>query len=153
MTRLLEQPRAPGLGLAKLLRRLRVRPREQLASLLVRRSQDLRTLPLAVHAVALDVGLLRLDLALAAPDLLLGTSELRRRGVLGVALERVGELGRGTNQMEGVHPHGMAGGLDVRGAARGLDHPQLSLELGRVAAEGVERVLHLLAVVAVARGR
>ena len=55
--------------------------------------------------------------------------------------------------MQGVHPDGVARGLDLRGPPRGLDHPQLRLELSRVPAEGVEGLLHLLAVVPFGRGR
>src|SRR5207253_9225263 len=103
VTRLLEEPRPACLGLAELLRRLGVRPREELARLLVRRAEDLGPLPLAVRAIALDVGLLGLELALAAPDLLLGAPELGGGRGLRVALERVRELRGRADQVERVH--------------------------------------------------
>ena len=55
-------------------------------------------------------------------------------------LERVGELGCGANEMEGVHAHRVTGRVDARGLARGLQHAQLRLQLERVAAERVERL-------------
>ena len=55
--------------------------------------------------------------------------------------------------MQRVHAHGVPGRLDVGTLARGLEHAQLGLKLGRVAAEGVERLAHAILVVALARGR
>ncbi len=52
--------------------------------------------------------------------------------------------------MERVHAHGVAGRLDIGGLARRLKHPQLRLELGGVAPEGVERLADALLLVAVA---
>ena len=129
---------AARLGLAHLGRRVAVRVREQLARLVLGRVQDLGPLALALVAVALDLGLVRLQLALRAPDLLLGPAHLRGRGGLRVALERVGELGGGADQVQRVHPDGVTGRLDVGGLARRLEHAQLRLELQRVAAERVE---------------
>jgi hypothetical protein len=56
--------------------------------------------------------------------------------------------------VEGIHPDGVAGRLDVlRAPAGGLEDAQLRLELSRMAAERLERLLHLLGVVAVAGAR
>ena len=153
VARLLEEARGAGLGLLDLLRGLEIRLREQLARLVLGGVDDLCALALALGAVALDLGLARLQLVLAPRDLLLGLSELRRGGGLRVALDRVGELGGGADQVQRVHADGVAARLDRTGAPGGLQHAELSLELGCVAAEGVERLAHLVGVVAFARAR
>ena len=150
MPRLLEQPVAARLGLALLACGLGLRLRQEVARLRLRRVHDLGALTLRFGAVALDLGLALLQLALLRAHLLLGPLQLRRRRRLCVPLERVGELGRGADQVERVHPHGVAGRLDVRGLARSLEHPQLRLELSGVAPEGVERLADALLLVAVA---
>ena len=122
MARLLEEPRALRLGLAQLGRRLRVRARDDLVRLLLGRGENLLPLPLRLVAIALDVRLLRLELALAPPDLLLRARELRGRGALRVALERVRELRRRADEVERVRADGVAGRLDVRRLAGRLDH-------------------------------
>jgi hypothetical protein len=153
VSRLLEEPRTLGLRLAQLGLRLGVRLGDDLPRLLVRRAEDLRALPLALLPVALDVRLLRLDVALAAPHLLLGLPELRGRGALRVALERVRELRRRANQMERVHADGVPRRVDAGRPPRRLEHPKLRLELRRVPPERVEGLTHPLAVVPVSRGR
>ena len=112
--------------------------------------QDLGALALRLGPVALDLGLALLQLVLLRAHLLLGALELRCGGGLGVALERVGELGGGADQVQRVHPDGVPGRLDVGGLARRLEHAELRLQLGGVAAEGVERLADALLVVAVA---
>ena len=153
VARLLEQTGGAGLGLLDLLRRLEVGLGEQLARLVLGRVDDLGALTLALCAVALDLGLARLQLVLASRHLFLGPVELRRGGGLGVALDRVGELGGGADQVQRVHADGVAARLDLAGAAGGLQHAELGLELGRVTAERVEGLAHLVGVVALARAR
>jgi len=51
-----------------------------------------------------------------------------------------------------IHPHGVPRRLDAA-LAGGLEHAELNLELGGVAAEGLERLAHLLAVETVGRAR
>ena len=150
MARLLEQPVAARLGLAQLARRVGVRLREQVACLALGGGHDLGALALGLGAVALDLGLALLQLVLLLAHLLLRALELGRGGGLGVALEHVGELGGGADQVQRVHAHGVAGRLDVRGRPRGLEDAELRLQLGGVAAEGVERLAHALLVVALA---
>ena len=123
---------------------------EEVAGLGLRGVHDLGALALRLGAVALDLGLALLQLALLRAHLLLGALQLRRGRRLRVALERVGELGGGADQVERVHADGVAGRLDVGGLARGLEHAQLRLQLGGVAAEGVERLADALLLVAVA---
>ena len=123
MARLLEQAGALRLRLPQLGGRLGVGARHDLPRLLVRGAHDLAPLALGLLAVALEVSLLRLELALAPPNLLLRPAELRRRGALGVALERVGELGRGADEVERVHPDEVARRLDPGRAPGRLHHP------------------------------
>ena len=59
---------------------------------------------------------------------------------LRVALDHVGELGRLADQVQRVHPDGVAGRLDAARAAGRLEDAELGLQLDDVAAEGVERV-------------
>src|SRR5262249_4115458 len=94
-----------------------------------RRVDDLGPLAVALLAVALDLGLAGLQLMLAAPDLLLGPGELDRRCILGVPLERVGQLRCRAAEMQRVNPDGAGRGLDARRPACGLEDPQLGLEL------------------------
>ena len=102
------------LGLLQLGGRVGMRLREELARLVPRCVQHLGALALALLAVALDLGLALLQLDLPAAHLLLGPAELSGRGVLRVALERVGELGGGADEMERVHPDRVPGRLDRR---------------------------------------
>ena len=150
MAGLLEQPVALGLGLLKLTRRVRMRLRQQLARLVPRRVEHVGALALALLAVPLDVGLALLKLALAPAHFLLGATELRGGRVLRVALDRVGELGGGADHVQRVHADGVARRLDRGGGARSgagdLEHAQLRLQLGCVAAEGVERLPYSLRV-------
>jgi hypothetical protein len=150
MARLLEEPVPARLGLAQLARRVGVRLAQQIAGLGFGGSEDLRALALRLAAVALDLGLALLQLVLLLAHLFFGALELRGGGGLGVALERVGELGCGADQVQRVHADGMPGGLDVGGLVCGLEHAELRLQLRRVAAEGVERLAHALLVVALA---
>ena len=147
---LLEQPVAARLGLAQLARRVGVRLREQVAGLALGGGHDLGALALRLGAVALDLGLALLQLVLLRAHLFLGALELRRRGGLRVALEHVGELGGGADEVQRVHAHRVAGRLDVRGRPRGLQDAELRLQLSRVAAEGVERLANALLVVPLA---
>src|SRR5207244_9960156 len=124
---------------------------EQLARLVAGRVEDLSALAVALLPVPLDLRLALLQLALASPDLLLGLAELGRGRRLGVALDRVGELGGGTDEMERVHPHGVARRLDLLGAAPGgLEHSKLCLQLRGMAAERLERLANAVLVVALA---
>ncbi len=91
---------------------------------------------LALLAVTLDLRLAILLLAWAAAHLLFGLGQLRLGCLLRVGLDRVRELGGGTNQMQRVHPHRVPRGLDgLPASACGLQHPQLRLELGGVPTE------------------
>jgi hypothetical protein len=148
---LLEQAVAAGLGLAKLTGGVGVRLRQELAGLGLRRVDDLGALALGLGPVALDLGLALLQLELLRAHFLLGPLHLRRGRGLRVALERIGELRRRSDQMKRVHADRMTGGLDVGGLARRLQHAQLRLQLGGVAAERVERLADAGLVVAVAR--
>src|SRR6476646_5404112 len=123
-----------------------MRLREQLARLVPRGVQQLAALPLALLAVALELAFALLQVGLAATHLFLGLPELCGRRILCVALDRVGELRRGTNQMECVHAHGVPARFDRRRTAGSLEHPQLSLKLGGMAPEGVEGLAHTLRV-------
>src|SRR5918995_7380523 len=138
MTCLLDEPRRACLRLANLLRSVALRVLKQIARLVSRRVHYLGTLALGFLAVALDLGLAVLQVALALRHLLLGPGQLVRRGLLSIAFERVGELGGGADQVQGVHANGVTGRLDVAGPTGGLDHAELRLELGGVAAESVE---------------
>ena len=142
MARLLEQAAALGLRLLELAGRVGVSLGEQLARLVAGGVQHLGPLPLALLAIPLDLGLALLELVLAAADLFLGLRKLRAGCVLCVALDRVGELGGGADQVQRVHADGMAGRLDRRAGAGtgGLEHAQLGLQLGRMAAERIEGV-------------
>src|SRR5918993_2257451 len=151
MTRLLEQPVAASLGLPQLASRIGGRLRQLLAGLGLRSVHDLGALALRLGAIALDLGLALLQLVLLRAHLLLSALHLRSRSGLRIALERIRELGRCADQVEGVHPDRMPGGLDVRRLPRGLQHAQLRLQLRRVAPERVERLTDALLVVSVAR--
>ena len=100
----------------------------------------------------LDITLALQRLTLAPRDLFFGASNLRGRSGLRVALDRVGHLGRGPDHVHRVHPHGVPGRLGAALAGR-LEHAELNLQLGGVAAEGLERLAHLLAVEAVGGAR
>ena len=147
VARLLQQAGAARLGLAELGRRVAVRVREQLAGLGLGGVHDLVALALALLAEALDLPLLLLQLALAAGDLDLGAPELGGRRVLRVALERVGELGGGADQVQRVHADGVTRGIDAGRLAGRLEHAQLRLQLQRVAAEAVECLANALGLV------
>ena len=152
MSRLLEQACGARFGLLDLLRGLLLRFLRRLPGLGLRGVQHLGPLALALAAEALDLGLAVLQLALAPGHLFFGAAQLRGRRALGVALDRVGHLGGGADQVERVHPDRVARRLDSA-LARGLQDAELNLELGCVASEGLERLAHLVAVVPVARGR
>ena len=92
-----------------------------------------------------------MELVLLAPYLFLGALELGGGGCLGIALERVGELGRGADQMQRVHADGVSRRLDAGGLRRRVEHAQLRLQLSRVAAEGIEGLADRLLVESVAR--
>src|SRR6266404_3107485 len=126
-----------------------MRLREQLAGLVPRGVEHLRPLALALLAVALDLGLAVLQLDLATAHLFLRLAELRRGGVLCIALDRVGELRGSADEMQRVHPDGVPAGLDNRGTARSLEHPELRLQLRRVASKGVEGLANALRIEAV----
>src|SRR5207247_10754733 len=143
-----EQPVPAGLRLLELAGRVGIRLRQELARLALGSVQRLRALALALRAVALDIRLAVLDLSLAPADLFLGALELSGRRGLRVALDDVGELRGGTDQMQGIHPNGVTGRLDLRGSPGCLEHPQLRLQLRSVAAEGVECLAHGFDVVA-----
>ena len=146
MARLLEEPGAATLCLAKLFGRLAVRVGDELAGLVAGRGDDLVALTVALVAEAQDLGLplLKVDLLLA--DLLLGSRELSGGRILGVALEDVGELGSLADQVERVHADGMTARLDLARAACGLEDAKLGLQLDGVAAEGLEGVAYRLLV-------
>jgi len=127
---LLEQAAALGLRLAQLLRRVAVCVREQLARLVAGGVQHLRPLTFALLPVALDLRLAVLLFATAAPNLFFRLRELRLGSLLRIGLDRVGELGGATDEVEGIHPHCVPGRLDrLAAATRGLQHAQLSLKL------------------------
>ena len=116
--------------------------------------QQFRTLALALLAEALDLCFAVLLLATAAAHLLLGLCELGLGRALCVGLDRVGELCRGADQVERVHPHRVPGRLDrLSTAARSLEHAQLRLELRRMAAERFECLANGPGVEAVAFAR
>src|SRR5262249_35223514 len=143
-------PAAPRLGFADLLRCLAGRAGEQLARLVARRVHDLGALALALLPVALDFGLAVLLFAAAPADLLLRLRELGLGRALRVGLDDVGELRRGTDEMQRVHTDRMPGRLDVRAAAaRRLQDAQLRLQLCRVPAERLERLADGIRVIAV----
>jgi hypothetical protein len=138
VARLLEQPAPLGLRLLELAGGVGVGLRQKVAGLVPGRVQQLGALPLALDAVPLDLRLAPLEILLAPADLFLRLAELGGGCVLGVALDRVGELGGGADQVQRVHADGVARRLDVRATARSLDDPELCLQLRRVTAEGVE---------------
>jgi hypothetical protein len=70
--------------------------------------------------------------------------------VLRVGLDRVGELGRGADHVQRVHANGHDRSAPPSTCGRGLKDAELRLELGRVPAEGVERLAHTVGVVAAA---
>jgi hypothetical protein len=133
VTCLLEEARAARLGLTELLRRLAIRVGEKLAGLVPRRVHDLGALPLALLPEALDLALAARENGLLAADLLLRTRELRRGCPLRVPLEHVGEFGGPADEVQRVHPHGVARGIDLRALPGRLEHPELGLELHDVA--------------------
>ena len=55
--------------------------------------------------------------------------------------------------MERIHAHCVPGGVDLRRPPGRLQHPELRLELSRVAPKRIEGLLHSLPVVPIARGR
>jgi len=148
--RLLEESCRTRLGLAHLLRGVALRRLEEFTRLVAGGVQDLGPLPLRLLAVALDLRLPLLELELPAAPLFFGARELAGGGLLRVSLDRVGELGRGADHVQRVHPNGMTGRLHRRRAAGGLKHAELRLELRGVPAEGVERLAHTVGVVAAA---
>ena len=95
----------------------------------------------------LDRGFALAQIGMPPSDLLFGDSNLIRRGVLGVTLDRVGHLRGCADQVQRVHAHGVPGGLDLAAAPGCLEHTQLNLKLRRVAPERVERFLYALGVV------
>ena len=149
VARLLEHPVSARLRFTELLRCLAVRVCEQFPDLVPRAVQQLRTLTLALLAVALDLCLALLDPAAAAADLLLRLLELRLRRLLRVTLDGVCELGRGADQMQRVHPYRVARRLDLlpASARRSLQNAKLRLELCVVPAERLERLRHAIRVV------
>ena len=149
---LLEQPGRPRLRLRDLLGCLLLRLLRRVARLALGCVQQLGPLALAFLAVLLDVALALLQLTLAPRDLLLGAAQLRGRGGLRVAFDRVGHLRGGADHVHRVHPHRVAGRLGAA-LAGGLQHTELDLELGRVPAVGLECLADLLAVVAVGGAR
>jgi hypothetical protein len=152
VARLLEQPRRARLGLGDLLGGLLPRLLGRLARLGLGGVKQLGALALALLAVTVDLARALLQLALTARDLLLGASQLRGRGRLRVALDRVGHLGGGADHVHRVHPHGVAGRLDTA-LPGGLEDAELHLQLRGVAAESLEGLAHLLAVEAVGGAR
>jgi hypothetical protein len=151
VTCLLEQPGGPRLGLRNLLRGLLLGVLDRLARFALRRVQHLGALPLALLPVAVDLALPLLQVALATGHLLLRPPQLASRGRLRVALDRVGHLRGGADQVQRVHPHRVPGRLGA--TPRRLEHAQLHLELRRMPAEGLEGLSHPLAVVAVGGAR
>src|SRR3954470_24957876 len=123
-----------------------MRPREELARLVPGGVHHLGSLPLALLAVALDLGLTFLQLVLPATYLFFGLPELRGRCVLGVALDRVGELCGGADEVQRVHPDGVPRRLDRRASAGGLEDAQLRLQLCGVTAKRIEGLAHALRV-------
>ena len=113
MASLLEKTGLAGFGLAQLLGRVAVRVGDELAGLGAGRCSGLVAQPLALVAETLDLGVLPLEVLLLLPDLLLGPLVLRRRGLLGVTLEDVGEVGGLADQMERVHPDCVPGRIDL----------------------------------------
>jgi hypothetical protein len=146
MARLLEEPIAAGLRLAKLLGRLAVRVGDELAGLVTCGGHDLIALTVALVAETQDLGLSLLKIDLLLPDFLLGARELSGRRILGIALEDVGELRRLADQMQRIHADGMTARLDLARTAGGLEDTKLSLKLDGVSAEGLEGVAHGLLV-------
>jgi hypothetical protein len=146
MACLLEQPGASTFRLAKLLGRLAVRVRDELAGLVTGGGHDLIPLTIALVAEAKDLGLSLLKIDLLLPDFLLGARELSGRRILGVALENVGELGCFADQMQRVHADGVTAGLDLARTAGGLKDAKLSLKLDGMSAEGLKGVAHGLLV-------
>ena len=149
VARLLGETVSAALGLAQLGGRVAVCLREDLAGLLARGAEDLGALPLGFLADARDLGLLLLELHLLLADLLLGAADLLRSRVLGIPLDRVGELGRGAHDVQRVHADCVARGLRDGALRRGLEDAQVGLEGRDMAPEGVERLLDLGAIEAV----
>ena len=86
---------------------------DRLPRLGLRCVQHLCPLALALAAVAVDVRLALLQLALPPRDLFLRLAELRGGRGLGVALDRVCHLGGSSDHVQRVHPHRMAGRLET----------------------------------------
>src|SRR5439155_7733179 len=149
MARLLEEAGAPGLRLAELLRRVAVSPAEDLSGLVARGVEDLDALLVRLLADSRQLGLLPLELDLRLANLLFRTGNLLCRRLLCVALDRVGEVRRRANEVQRVHADGMSHRVDGPAPRRGLKDAEVRLERGDVTAEGLERLLHPRAVVAV----
>src|SRR5262249_5308686 len=150
---LLEQPIRTRLSFADLGRGVSLRLGLHLAYLVACGIQHLGPLALALLPVALDVVLALLQFALPSADLLFRAPDLRGRRGLSVALDRVGHLRGRADHLESVHAQGVTARLDLAAARRSLQHAQLHLELCRVPAEGLERLLDLPGVVAAVRER
>src|SRR5204863_9098096 len=60
---------------------------------------------------------------------------------------------RRMDEMQRIHPDRVPAGLDDRWPSGSLKHPQLRLQLGCVAAEGVEGLANALRIEAVSRRR
>src|SRR6185312_5763244 len=129
-------------------RRMPLRLSLRLAGLVARSVQDLGALAFALLTEALDLVLALLQLTLTSADLLLGAADLRRRGCLCVALDRVSHVGGGANHVQRVHPDGVPARLHLSAASRSLQHTQLHLKLRRVAPKGLESLLDALGLVA-----
>src|SRR5829696_165706 len=153
VARLLEEPVAARLGVVELRARVAVRLRQDLARLVSRGIEDLAALALGLLANACDLGLALLQVHLRLADLLLGLADLLGGRFLRVALDRVRELGRRANEVQGVHADGMPRRLGDRAARRGLQDSQLRLERGYMPAERIEGLTDLFAVEALARAR
>jgi len=153
VTSLLEQPGRARLGFGDFLGGLLLCFLQGLARLALGRVHHLGALALAFLAVAVDVALALLDIALAAHHFFLRPAKLCGRGGLGIPLDRVGHLGGSPDHVQGIHADRMPGRLDLATLSGGLQHPELDLKLRRVPAEGLERLAHLFAVESVGRAR
>jgi len=108
--------------------------------------------PFAIVRHPVYLGLAILQLVLAAAHLFLRLAKLRRRGILCVALNRVGELRGSADEMQRVHPDGVSAGLDDGRTSCSLEHSELRLQLRRVAPEGVEGLANALGLVGAVAG-
>ena len=122
-----------------------------LTGFVARRVEHLGTLALALLAIALDVAFALLQLTLATAHLFLGAADLGHGRRLRVALDRVGHVRGGPDQVQRIHANGVPGRLDLAAAGRRLQHAQLHLELSRVAPERLKGLLDALRVVAAVR--